>query len=179
MDMEAKRRQDVRDASFVIAAVAENGVIGAEGGIPWHNSADMVHFRQTTLGCALVVGRRTFDSLPKSMPGRTIVVVTSRPLPDDANALSASSFERAVEIAEDTGAAAIAFAGGTSIYRDALALPWLRHARLTRIAARPEGDATFPEMDASWSMVRSYDLASKEGQPSGTVAVMERMPQSA
>jgi dihydrofolate reductase len=179
MDLDAKRRRDVRNASFVIAAVAENGVIGAEGGIPWHCSADMAHFRQTTLGCALVVGRRTFDSLPKSMPGRTIVVVTSRPLPDDANALSAPTFERAVEIAEETGSAAIAFAGGTSIYREALALPWLRIARLTRVDARPEGDATFPEMDASWSTERSYALASKEGQPSATVDVMERMPQTA
>jgi len=180
MDLEANRRQEVRDASFLIAGVSANGVIGADGDIPWRLSSDMVHFRQSTLGCALVIGRRTFDSLPKAMPGRTLVVVTSKPMPEDANALSASSFEEAVRIAvEDTGSHAVAFAGGTSIYRAALALPWMRRALITRIAVAPEGDAMFPEMGAEWASVRKDPLTSKVDEPRGFVDVLERPIQSA
>jgi dihydrofolate reductase len=180
MDVEANRRQAVRDASFLIAAVADNGVIGADGTIPWRLSSDMVHFRQSTLGCALVVGRRTFDSLPKAMPGRTLVVVTSRPLPEGANALSAASFDEAVRIAvEDTGSHAVAFAGGTSIYEAALALPWVRRALLTRVAIAPEGDASFPEMGPDWKSVRRDPLTSKDGEPGAFVDVLERPAQSA
>lgn len=175
MDAADQRRQDVRDASFLIAAVAENGVIGSDGGIPWRLSSDMVHFRQSTLGCALVVGRRTYDSLPRTMPGRTLVVVTSKPLPEGANAIAAHSFEEAVRIAvEDTGSRAVAFAGGTSIYAGAIRLPWLRRALVTRVGISVPGDTRLPEMGTEWVTVGKDPLASGEGEPQAYVEVMER-----
>lgn len=175
MDAELRRREDVREASFLIAAVAENGVIGSDGGIPWRLSSDMVHFRQSTLGCALVVGRRTYDSLPRTMPGRTLVVVTSRALPEGANAIAASSFDEAVRIAvEDTGSHAVAFAGGSSIYAEAMRLPWLRRAVITRVGMSVPGDTRLPEPGPEWASVRKDPLASKEGEPQAYVDVMER-----
>ena len=175
MSVEGRRRQEVREASFLIAAVAANGVIGADGGIPWRLSSDMVHFRQSTLGCALVVGRRTFDSLPGAMPGRTLVVVTSRPLPGGTNALAAPDFDEAVRIAvEDTGAKAVAFAGGSSIYEAAIALPWLGSAMITRVATSPTGDVRFPDIGPGWTSVRHDPLASAVGEPTAFVEVLER-----
>jgi dihydrofolate reductase len=169
------RREAVMAASFIIVARADNGIIGNGAEIPWRHRGDMMHFRNATLGCALIVGRTTFDTLPASMPGRDVVVVTSRPLPDGATALAAASFEEAIRIAvEDTGARAIAFAGGPRIYQAALDLPWLDHALVTEIEGRPEGTASMPEFGPGWSTVANDPLPRRDGEPHAVVNVLER-----
>lgn len=173
--VEEARRESVRASSFLIVATAENGAIGNGAEIPWRHRGDMKHFRNSTLGCALIVGRTTFDTLPRDMPGRDVIVVTSQPLPADAAAISASSFEEAVRLAiEDTGARAIAFAGGPRIYEAALALPWLRRATVTRIEASPEATAFMPDMGPAWYTVETVPLQSTEGEPDATVVMLER-----
>lgn len=173
--VEEARRDAVRAASFIIVARADNGAIGNGTEIPWRHRGDMRHFRNSTLGCALIVGRTTFDTLPADMPGRDVIVVTSRSLPSEAAAISAHSFEEAVRLAiEDTGAKAIAFAGGPRIYEAALALPWLNRATVTEVEGRPEATAFMPEFGDEWSTVANHPLPSKEGEPHAVVNMLER-----
>lgn len=174
---EIARREAFKDASFLIVARADNGVIGNQGTIPWRHSADMKHFRNATLGCALIIGRKTYDSLPKSMPGRDVIVVTSTPLDADAAAISAHSFEEAVRIAiEDTGCVAAAFAGGPRIYEAALAVPWVKKAIVTTVACAPEGDASMPELGDAWIPEIETPLASRGGEPEARVTSYVRSP---
>lgn len=172
--IEERRRTTVKDASFIIVARGANGVIGNGPLIPWSHSADMRHFRNATLGCVLVVGRTTFDTLPRTMPGRSVVVLTSRPIPNDRDAIVADTFEAAVEAAMQTGARAIAFAGGPRIYQKALDLDWLRKAIVTEISASPEGDARMPDMGPSWVPGETTSLVSSEGEPEARVVLYDR-----
>lgn len=173
--VEEARRQAVRDASFLIVARGRNGVIGAGSEIPWRHRGDMLHFRNATLGCALIVGRTTFDTLPATMPGRDVVVVTSRPVSADAVAVALPSFEEAVRIAvEDLGVHAIAFAGGPRIYEAALALPWMRRAIVTEIDAEPDGTAFMPSLGCEWHEESSSTLPRRDAEPDAVVRTMTR-----
>jgi dihydrofolate reductase len=176
IETEEERREAVRNASFLIAAVAIDGVIGSEGRIPWRHREDMRHFRNATLGCAVVIGRRTFDTLPSQLPGRTLVVVTSRPMPEGSTALAASRLDEAIETAMRAGVPAIAFAGGTRIYEEALDLPWLRKAFVTRMDILVDGDARFPRISPDWRHEAEMPLPSMEGEPAATVETLVLRP---
>ena len=169
----------VRRDSFLIVAMGRDRAIGSHGRIPWRHRADMRHFRDATLGCALVVGRTTFDSLPKAMPGREVVVVTSRPIPADAAAIAVGSVEEAVRIAiEDLGVRAVAFAGGPRVYEDALALPWMDRALVTEIGLETGGDAFMPRLGDGWRTRSVRPLPSVDGEPSALLreAVRRAIP---
>lgn len=172
--VEKDRRIAVMRESFIIVARGANGVIGNGPRIPWHHSSDMRHFRNTTLGCALVVGRTTFDTLPRTMTGRSLVVVTSRAVPRDRDAIQADGFDEAVEAAMQTGARAIAFAGGPRIYAEALRLDWLRRAIVTEISTEPEGDAHMPDLGPAWTPEGMTPLVSAPGEPEAVVIRYER-----
>lgn len=172
--IERQRREAVRKESFLIVARGRNGVIGAEGRIPWRQKADMRHFRNATLGSCLIVGRTTFDGLPPAMPGRTLVVLTSRPLPAGVDAIAASSFAEAVEAALQSGSRAIGFAGGPRIYEEAMALPWLGRAMITEIDDEPEGDSIMPTLDASWTETIRTVLPATDGEPGAVMIGMTR-----
>lgn len=154
----------IRANSFLIAARALNGVIGDQGRIPWHAPQDLLRFKALTTGTAMVMGRATWDSLPGALPGRTSIVVTSRPL-HDAKPIAASSFDKAIEaaLALPTPVNAIAFIGGTRIYEAALRLDWLRLAYITTVHIEPTGDAYFPELGSEWStnQTERSDLAQR------------------
>jgi dihydrofolate reductase len=172
---EMKRREEVMASSFLIVARGRNGAIGSGADIPWRHKGDMLHFRNTTLGCALMVGRTTFDTLPAHMPGRDVVVVTSRPIPNDASAVPLPDFDEAVRLSiEYLGSKAIAFAGGPRIYEAALALPWMRRAVVTEIDAAPDATAFMPEMGDEWIVVEEHALPSAEGEPAARVRIMTR-----
>jgi dihydrofolate reductase len=131
----------------LIAAVAENGVIGAKGALPWRLPDELAYFKRTTLGKPVLMGRRTFESLGKPLPGRSNVVLTR-----------ARDFQPAgVEVARDLDAALARVAdapevmviGGAAVY--AATLPRAARIYLTRVRAAPEGDVFFPELDpADW-----------------------------
>lgn len=170
-----RRRSAVLAESFLIVARDEKGVIGNGPDIPWRHRADMRHFRDATLGCALIVGRTTFDTLPASMPGRDVIVVTSRPLPERATATAAASVDDAVEMAlRDTGARAIAFAGGPRIYAEALTKPWLRRAVVTEVYGSYAGDALMPPLGQEWIADAAAPLVSREGEPAASVVTYRR-----
>lgn len=141
---------------FIIVAVAENGVIGRDNTIPWKLKADQLRLKAMTMGKPIVMGRRTFESLRRPLPGRTNIVITR-----DANyrapgAIVTNSFENALAIARGDAlrrsAAEIAIIGGVDIYTKAL--PVADRLEITEVHARPEGDTCFPAIDpARWQEV--------------------------
>ncbi len=143
----------------IIAAVAVNGVIGREGGLPWRLSADLKRFKALTMGHHVVVGRRTWESIGRPLPGRTLVVV-SRTLERPVDGvLVAGSFAEALRAAR--GDTEVFVAGGAEIYR--LALPLADRIYLTRVHASVDGDTQFPEMEwAAWRRVGADDQAADE-----------------
>ena len=134
---------------FIVAAVADNGVIGADGGIPWHISEDFRRVKALTMGKPLVMGRKTFESLPGLLPGRRHIVITRDAAWQAEGAEPASSLAAALKLAN---APHIAIFGGASIYAEAL--PLADRIELTLVQASPAGDARFPEFDRSdWTEV--------------------------
>jgi dihydrofolate reductase len=127
----------------IIVAVAANGVIGRDGDLPWHLPSDLRHFKRTTMGHFLIVGRKTWEEVGKPLPGRTMVVVTrDRGLRID-DVIVVHSLEEALEAAR--GDDEVFVAGGGEIYRQAL--PLADRVYMTRIHADFEGDTIFPELD--------------------------------
>ena len=134
----------------LIAAVARNGVIGADGGIPWHLPEDFAHFKATTLGHTLVMGRATYESIGRPLPGRTTIVVTRDPEWSADGVLVAHSVEEALELAQGMGEVFVA--GGASVYE--AALPYAEAQLLSEVDLDPEGDTFYPPVDTDvWTEV--------------------------
>ena len=137
----------------LIAAVARNGVIGSSGALPWRLSSDLKHFKAVTMGKALVMGRKTYQSIGGPLSGRTIVVVTRDPDFAAAGILVARDVDEALALAEAAARAAgadeIVVAGGGEIYAQTIGRASRLH--LTEVDVAPEGDAHFPPIDpAQW-----------------------------
>jgi dihydrofolate reductase len=136
---------------ILIAAVGSNGVIGRDNDLPWRIREDLQHFKQLTLGHTLVMGRKTYDSIGRPLPGRRTVVVTRQP---DWSAQAdgvevAHSLDDALKLADDND---VYVAGGGEIYRQAL--PLGDRLELTEVAQSPAGDVTFPAFDrAEWTEI--------------------------
>jgi dihydrofolate reductase len=140
----------------LMVAVAENGVIGAKGTIPWRVRADVQRLKTMTMGKPVVMGRKTFESLPKPLPGRTNIVVTRDPNYRAAGAVVTSSFADAHAIALGDAlrrfATEIAVLGGAEIYAQWMGLA--DRLEVTEVHARPGGDTRFPAIDpADWEEV--------------------------
>ena len=135
----------------LIAAVAENRVIGRDGGLPWRLPDDLRRFKQRTEGHIVIMGRRTYESLAAPLPNRpTIVVSRSRDL-DAGEATLANSLDEALDIARGRGEDEVFILGGSEIY--AMALPLADRLELTVVHAEIEGDTYFPEFDlAAWTI---------------------------
>jgi dihydrofolate reductase len=135
----------------LIAAVAENGVIGRANRLPWRLKSDMQHFRSVTLGHPVVMGRKTFQSLFKPLKGRTTIVVTRDCTFSAPGAVVAASLAAALAAARGDalrrGAGAIMVAGGAEIYAQAMTVA--ERLLITLVHDRPEGDAVFPPVDTS------------------------------
>lgn len=138
--------------SFVVAR-ARNGVIGKDNAIPWHISQDMRRFKALTMGKPLVMGRKTWDSLPKKpLPGRTNIVVTRDRAFHADGAMVAHSVDEALERAQFERPSEIMIIGGAEIY--AALLPRATRIHLTEVDADFDGDASMPGFDpAIWREV--------------------------
>ena len=163
---------------ILVAAVAENGVIGRAGGLPWRLKSDLKRFRMLTIGHPVVMGRKTYLSLGTPLKGRTNIVVTRDPTFTAAGIVAAPGLEAALEVAEGDalrrGAAAIVIGGGADIYAETIE----RAARLeiTRVHARPEGDTMFPAIDpALWrESARNEHAAGPDDEAPFTTLTYER-----
>jgi dihydrofolate reductase len=137
--------------TVLIVAVAENGVIGADGAIPWRLKSDLQRFKAMTIGKPVVMGRKTFLSLRRPLPGRTNIVVSRDSGFSAAGAVVTTSLEEARAIAAGDAmrrfVTEIAVIGGAEIYKQ-----WMDMAdrlELTEVHAQPEGDTYFPAIDAA------------------------------
>ncbi len=136
----------------LVVAVSENGVIGRDGGLPWHLPEDLRRFKAATLGKPVVMGRRTFDSIGRALPGRHNIVLTRHAgfRPADPSVTVAHDLDDALRAAGDVPE--IMIIGGAEIY--ALCLPRAGRILLTRVHSRIEGDTVFAELDpAEWRVV--------------------------
>ncbi len=161
----------------LIAAIAENGIIGSGGELPWRVRADMRHFRSATMGKPVIMGRKTFCSLDRPLDGRWLIVVTRN------KAFKADAVDVAYNLAEaihlagiaarEHGADEICVAGGGEIYDAAMA----RADRLsiTHVQALPQGDTRFPNIDPDeWQEVARRPLERSEGDTAQAVHVEYR-----
>ena len=136
----------------MVAAYADNRVIGNGGEIPWRIPEDFAHFKATTLGHTLVMGRATYESIGRPLPGRTTIVVTRDPAWDAEGVLVAHGLEEALKTAAGLDGH-IVIAGGGQVYEQAL--PLATHQVLTEVHRSPEGDTLYPDFDRSeWTEVR-------------------------
>lgn len=125
----------------LIAAVARNGVIGRDNAMPWHLPADLAHFKRTTLGRPVIMGRKTFESIGKPLPGRRNIVVTRNPAWQAPGTESAASLADALARCDGEDIFVI---GGATLYREAL--PLAARIHLTEIDADIAGDTHFPAL---------------------------------
>jgi dihydrofolate reductase len=142
----------------VIVAVAENGVIGRDGGLPWRLSTDLKRFKALTLGKPVVMGRKCWDSIGKPLPGRPNIVITRNSQFRAEGVIVAHSYPEAIEKAEAEahrlGVAEICVIGGGVIYEEAMATADVLH--VTHIGADIDGDTFFPEIaPATWEEVET------------------------
>ena len=144
-----------RPEIVLVVAVADNGVIGQSGAMPWHISADFRRLKALTMGKPLVMGRKTFDSLPGILPGRRHIVITRDPEWRTEGAERAGSLSDALTMAN---APHIVIFGGAQIFAEAL--PLADRIELTEVHAAPAGDTHFPAFDLS-----EWDEAFREGHP--------------
>ena len=155
----------------MIVAAAENGVIGKDGDMPWRLSADLKNFKKITLGHAIIMGRKTWDSIQRLLPGRTTVIITRQPEFHVEGAIIVDSLEAALSATEDSFPFVV---GGAEIYK--LALPQVSRIYLTRVHAEIEGDTVMPEVDFSrWEQLESSPhLADDRNSHDYTFEIWER-----
>ena len=163
----------------LLAAVAENGIIGRDNGLPWRLKSDMQHFRSTTMGKPVVMGRKTYQSIGKPLPGRTTIVVSRDTAFAAPGILVAPSLPAALEAACGAalrrGVNALVVAGGGEIYRQAM--PLATQLSITEVRKRVEGDAKFPAIDPQlWrEITRSEHQPAAEDESAFAFVTYERM----
>jgi dihydrofolate reductase len=161
-------------------AIAENGVIGREGGLPWRLSTDLKRFKAETMGKSVIAGRKTWESFPKRpLPGRLNIVVTRDNTYRAEGAETAPSLKDAIALATararcTPGVDEICVIGGGEIY--AQALPLADRLHVTHVLAKVDGDTVFPPIDPEiWYLVRAEDFSAGEKDTHATrYAVYER-----
>ncbi|MDX5406144.1 MAG: type 3 dihydrofolate reductase [Chromatiaceae bacterium] len=139
----------------LVAAMAANRVIGKDNQMPWHLPADLKHFKAVTLGKPVVMGRKTFDSIGRVLPGRRNLVISRTPPADSRGAEWVNSLAQALELLQ--GHDEVMIIGGGEIYRQAL--PLAQRLYLTDIDLTTEGDAFFPDYHAvaDWQLVQQSE----------------------
>jgi len=156
----------------LVVARADNGVIGRDGRLPWHLPDDLKHFKRVTMGAPMIMGRRTFESLPGILPGRRHIVLTrdrhwSAPAVD-----TAATVEEAVAKA---AADRVSVIGGAEIFR--LFEDLADAAEVTELHFDPLGDTVLPAFDpATWREVRRDDHPAAQGRPAFSFVRLERAP---
>ena len=163
----------------LVAAVADNGVIGAAGRMPWRQKSDLQRFRRITLGKPVIMGRRTFESIGKPLSGRDNLVVSGDPMFSPAGVKVVGGLQEALaqaaETARKTGAHEIMIIGGGAIY--AASLPFVDRLYLTHVHGSPDGDTHFPSYAREeWRAVESENQAAgADDSYPVTFAIYERV----
>ena len=154
----------IEQGLFLIYARAANGAIGRDGALPWHLPADLKRFKALTLGKPMIMGRKTFESLPGLLPGRRHIVLTRRERWDSSGAEVVRSVEEAIERARtgnDSGE--IAVVGGAAIYD--VFMPHAERIELTEIHADFPGDTFMPRVGGEWEVAAREDRDAADDRP--------------
>lgn len=154
------------EGAVLIAAIAEDGTIGHKGTLPWHIPEDLAHFRATTLGRTILMGRRTFDAIGRALPGRVNLVLTRRVGWRPAGVVTVASLDEA--LARDPTLAVI---GGAELY--VRALPYVQRLVITRVDLRPDGDTKWALDTSAFALERTLRLT-----PRATVEWYTRVQRS-
>ena len=162
----------------MIAALGVNRVIGFNNRMPWHLPADFKYFKTTTLGKPIIMGRKTWDSLGRPLPGRLNLVVSRQTDLQLEGAEVFASLDAAIERAEawaiEQGVNEVMLIGGAQLYAQGLADADCLY--LTRVDLSPEGDASFPEFDLTqWKLVSEEPHAAADDKPAFSFEVWERL----
>jgi len=178
----AKREDVVEPIIALVVAKAENGAIGRGGDLPWHLRSDMRYFRKLTMGKPIIMGRRTFKSLPRVLDGRLNVVLTRDNGFVADGAVMAHSLEEGLEAARAsaarTGVEEIMVIGGEDVFR--AVLPQASRIYLTEVHASPHADTWFPPLDrGDWREVsREHHEPGPKDEHAFSFVVLERAPRS-
>ncbi|MNM44836.1 Dihydrofolate reductase type 3 [compost metagenome] len=161
----------------LIAALGENRVIGVDNSMPWHLPGDFKYFKATTLGKPIIMGRKTWDSLGRPLPGRLNIVVSRQTdlLLEGAEVYPSleAAVVRAEEWAKEQGVDELMLIGGAQLYAQGLAQA--DRLYLTRVALSPEGDAWFPEFDLNeWKLVSNIENPAVDDKPAYNFEVWEK-----
>jgi dihydrofolate reductase len=164
----------------LVAAVAENGVIGRDGGLPWRLTSDLRRFRAITLGHPVVMGRKTYDAIGRPLPGRTNILITRDAAFAARGVIAAPSLEAALMVARGDafrrGVRHIMIIGGADLYGQTIARAC--HLEITRVHARPPGDSMFPAIDpARWRETERCEYpAGPDDDAAFTTLTYDRIP---
>jgi dihydrofolate reductase len=140
----------------LIAAVGRNGVIGADNDMPWHLPEDFAFFKRSTMGHPMIMGRKTFESIGRVLPGRRTIVVTRQAGWSHAGVETAHSLSEALSLAGPVSEVFIC--GGGQVYAEAM--PWAHRLLITEVDQSPEGDVRFPAINpAQWHESAREDRA--------------------
>ena len=160
----------------LIYARARNGVIGRDGGLPWHLPEDLAYFKRLTHGCPVIMGRKTWDSLPprfRPLPGRTNIVISRQADWKADGATLAASLDAALALCR--GVPEVWVIGGAQIY--AQAMPMAQRAVVTELELDAQGDAFAPELGGNWRESAREEQISKSGVQFAWVTYLQsRLP---
>jgi len=152
----------------LIAAFAQNRVVGINNSLPWHLPEDLKYFKRTTTGKAIIMGRKTYDSIGRPLPNRTNIVISRNSELKIEGVKVVDSLQAAIDLAKEVnfinGVEEVMVIGGASIYEEAL--PQADRLYITHVHAEVKGDAYFPEVDFSqWQEISRDDYAASESNP--------------
>lgn len=145
----------------LVVAYASNRVIGRDNALPWRLPADLAHFKRVTLGKPIIMGRKTWESLGRPLPGRLNIVISRNPAYPAEGATVVTSLGDALRICADSGAEAASVIGGEAIF--AAALPVAQTVVATEIQAEVEGDTWFPALPPGWRETRREPQPEENG----------------
>jgi dihydrofolate reductase len=145
----------------IIVAAAENNAIGSNNQLPWHLPNDLIFFKNTTWGSVVIMGRKTFESVNKPLPGRINIIITNQPDWHFEDVVVANSMNDALEKAAATNCREIFIIGGGQIYKESISLS--DRIYLTRVHTTIEGDTFFPAINENeWTLTSSKDFMADE-----------------
>lgn len=150
-----------------IVAISKNNVIGRDGHLPWHLSADLKRFKAITTGHSIILGRKNYDDIGRPLPNRTNYVLTRNAAFEAPGCIVCGSLQQAIESAQAAGETECFIIGGAAVYRDAM--PQVQKLYVTRVLADVDGDVFFPEWGEGWRKVSEEQFAADEKNDFATV----------